>query len=188
MRLWSTNEKSPACCWLKIEPLISMIRKWQSWRRPARCWEIPHYATEAQRERECAESHGSLSPALCVFPQEGPPSSLSVSVWMASTKRASPGSRRSSRLALVYSGPAGSRPARTDWCEGSLSSQPQEPSQIHCTPTLEALPVQNSPKRAQRWRISSRPPYLGTPILLSLTSQWPRFAGSKMSLITPTIW
>lgn len=51
-----------------------------------------------------------LAPALCSFPH---PSSLSVSVWMASTKRASPESRRSSRLALVYSGPAGSRPGRT---------------------------------------------------------------------------
>lgn len=158
MRLWSTNEKSPACCWLKIEPLISMVRKWQSWRRPARCPEIPHYATEAQRERESAESHSympALYPLPCVYsPRKVPHSSLSVSVWMASTKRASPGSRRSSRLALVYSGPAGSRPARTDWCKDTLSSQPQEPSQVHCTPTLEALPVQNSPQRAQRWWIS----------------------------------
>lgn len=39
---------------------------------------------------------------------------LSESVWMASTKRASPGSRRSSGLALVYFGPAGSR-AETWW-------------------------------------------------------------------------
>lgn len=39
---------------------------------------------------------------------------LSESVWMASTKRASPGSRRSSGLALVNFGPAGSR-AETWW-------------------------------------------------------------------------
>lgn len=62
-----------------------------------------------------------LASALCSFPH---PSSLSVSVWMASTKRASPGSRRSSRLALVYSGPAGSRPARTDM---SATGSPMDP-------------------------------------------------------------
>ena len=87
---------------------------------------------------------------------------------MASTKRASPGSRRSSRLALVYSGPAGSRPARTDmW--GALSSQPQELSWIHCTPTRATLIVQirilqQGPKGE---RTSSGLPFPGNPNLLS---------------------
>lgn len=147
-----------------------MVRKWQCWNRLERCQENPHYAA-AQRERESSRSHTSPLALHCVHsPSPGMfPSSLSVSVWIASTKRASPASRRSSRLALVYSGPAGSRPARTDWCQGILSSQPQESSWTHHTPTLAVLPGQSPPKQGPKGRELARDPE--TPTLLSLTSQ-----------------
>jgi hypothetical protein len=112
----------------------------QSWKRLSKSfWYILYCITEA------LPGAGASIIAFTYVPpssQTHHPSSLSVSVWMASTNRASPASKRSSRLALVYSGPAGSRPVRTDYSQDPRPSQLPETPRTHTVPSPAIPPVQ----------------------------------------------
>lgn len=121
------------------------------------------------------------------------PSSLSVSVWMASTNRASPASKRSSRLALVYSGPAGSRPITTDYYQAPLPLS----SQKHhgCTLCLPQRSLQFSSEhhltRTKGWKKHPRTTLIQeTPwsIVYCCTLSMAQFSASKMNLTIPAIW
>lgn len=120
----------------------------QSWKRLSKSfWYILYCITEA------LPGAGASIIAFTYVPpssQTHHPSSLSVSVWMASTNRASPASKRSSRLALVYSGPAGSRPVRTDYSQDPRPSQLPETPRTHTVPSPAIPPVQ---LRACHWEV-----------------------------------
>lgn len=150
-QFWSTNENPSVSCWLKIKSFILVPEQDRAGRDFGDHADKLLTATEAQRGRVSSRASNKCQPlSICpvlISPQ--PPSSVCVCV--DGFHEGIPRVQTLLRLALVYSGPAGSRPARTNMSRG-LSSQPQGLSSwIHCTPTQATLSLdQNPPTRTQR--------------------------------------